>query len=212
MENNGAILPYIKHKRQLMNASDFTRDTIDPARRKLLCLAAAGVTACGFGAAEAATDPAKMLPQVGDVLCFGSHEQNAREVTPDDVKAGAAPLSLVAKDPSSGVLRERSRLGQVLLVRLDPAAMNTQTQKRAAGDVVAYSAICTHAACAVSEWKAENASAVCPCHGSEYDLRLGAKVVAGPAPRALPLLPITLKDNKFFVSGKFTGRVGFKRT
>lgn len=57
------------------------------------------------------------------------------------------------------------------------------------GRFVAYSAVCTHAGCTVAYDSARGAL-VCPCHGSIYDPRHGAQVVAGPAPRPLPAVPV----------------------
>ena len=47
--------------------------------------------------------------------------------------------------------------------------------------IMAMSATCTHLGCAVArvEWGYQ-----CPCHGSKYDSQ--GRVLAGPAPRALP--------------------------
>ena len=57
------------------------------------------------------------------------------------------------------------------------------------GRLVAYSAVCTHAGCIVA-YDSARAELVCPCHGSIYDPRHGAQVVAGPAPRPLPAVPV----------------------
>ena len=57
------------------------------------------------------------------------------------------------------------------------------------GRFVAYSAVCTHAGCIVA-YDSARTELVCPCHGSIYDPRHGARVVAGPAPRPLPAVPV----------------------
>jgi thiosulfate dehydrogenase (quinone) large subunit len=57
------------------------------------------------------------------------------------------------------------------------------------GRFVAYSAVCTHAGCIVA-YDSARAELVCPCHGSVYDPRHGARVMAGPAPRPLSTVPM----------------------
>jgi Rieske Fe-S protein len=65
-----------------------------------------------------------------------------------------------------------------VLVRLD------------SGDFVAYSAICTHQGCTVAY---KNGQLACPCHGSVFDPADGAAVIAGPAPKPLPEIPVKVQ-------------------
>jgi Rieske Fe-S protein len=51
----------------------------------------------------------------------------------------------------------------------------------------------------------------CPCHQSRYDPKHGARVVFGPAPRALPALPLKVGDDSLLVAGPFIGRVGMAK-
>ena len=61
------------------------------------------------------------------------------------------------------------------------------------GDFVAYSAICTHQGCTVAY---KGGKLACPCHGSVFDPARGAKVVAGPAPRPLPEIPVKVEGGE----------------
>jgi cytochrome b6-f complex iron-sulfur subunit len=58
------------------------------------------------------------------------------------------------------------------------------------GDFVAYSAICTHQGCTVAY---KNGQLACPCHGSVFDPADGAAVIAGPAPKPLPEIPVKVQ-------------------
>jgi Rieske Fe-S protein len=58
------------------------------------------------------------------------------------------------------------------------------------GDFVAYSAVCTHQSCTVAY---KNGQLACPCHGSVFDPADGAAVVAGPAPKPLPEIPVRVQ-------------------
>lgn len=72
----------------------------------------------------------------------------------------------------------------------------------------AYSKLCTHAGCMVSETE-EDGTLVCPCHYAKFDPTKGAEVVDGPAPRPLPQLPITLSsDGYLMATGNFEDSVG----
>jgi Rieske Fe-S protein len=53
---------------------------------------------------------------------------------------------------------------------------------------VAYSRICTHAACPVFYQASDNVLA-CPCHGGVYSVEDG-RVLQGPPPRALPRITL----------------------
>ena len=55
---------------------------------------------------------------------------------------------------------------------------------RTKAGVFAYSAICTHLGCTVA-YKSSTKKLICPCHAAQFDPFANAKVVAGPAERAL---------------------------
>src|SRR5215211_7274589 len=61
------------------------------------------------------------------------------------------------------------------------------------GDFVAYSAICTHQGCTVAY---KGGKLACPCHGLVFDPARGAEVVAGPAPRPLPEIPVKVEGGE----------------
>jgi rieske iron-sulfur protein len=158
-------------------------------------------------ALSAPPDPARLAPQPGDELWFPSWETESRAITVPDVQSNSPPLSAVPYDPLAKVLRERSRLNQILLVRHEtPSEYADGTD-----GIIAYSGICTHAACGVSEWNADTKQLICPCHGSAFDPHTGS-VTAGPAPRALPRLPIRIAEGKLLVAGPFSASVGAKKT
>lgn len=169
----------------------------------------AGVALCAaLPAAEAAPPPAKLPPQVGDLLATPSWDEQPRVISPADVKAGAAPITVFPQDPTSGVTREKLRLNQILLVRLDPAGLDPATAALSAEGIVAYAGTCTHTGCGVTDWNAQSRHFICPCHSSEFDPAKGAVRVAGPAPRPLPALPLKIEDGKLLVAGGFSARVG----
>jgi len=161
----------------------------------------------GF-ATHAADDPKKLRPQVGDLLVFSLGDRQGQIITPQDIPVGGPPVVAYPMDPSTQTIRDGSRLNRVLLVRLIPADFTDSTRTATADGIVSYSAICTHTGCDVIGWKSDTKELLCPCHASAFDPKDRARVLSGPAPRALPLLPLQLADSKLTVAGPFSGRVG----
>ncbi len=186
----------------------------DHTRRSLLLTALA--TGASFAASSVSAEEDKPgsdeRPQKGDLLVLSEGEQAGETIKPGDVKLGAGPLRAWPKDPKTSVVRDGSRLNETLIIRLDPAELDDVTRSRSADGIVAYSAICSHAACPVTEWvKAESGDKTvlkCPCHNSEYDPRRNAEVVFGPAPRRLAALPLAIVDGSLTIAGPFVGKVG----
>jgi Rieske Fe-S protein len=106
-------------------------------------------------------------------------------------------------------MRNSSRLNQMVLVRLEPEWLSEQTLARSAAGIVAYSGVCTHTGCDITDWNAEHHRFQCPCHESQFDPSDGARVVGGPAPSQLAAVPLKLVDGQVKVAGGFIGRVGF---
>jgi Rieske Fe-S protein len=155
-----------------------------------------------------AIDPRKMRAQEGDQLKFKATSRKGEIITLADVELGAKPLVAYPYDPVNGVLRKGSRLNQILILRLSEDDYTDETRARAMEGVIAYSAICSHQNCPVTGWHPEHLQFICPCHETHYDPKDGARVVSGPAKRALPALPLTAKDGVLTASAGLTGKVG----
>jgi len=124
---------------------------------------------------------------------------------------GGPAATAYPMDPATKTVRDGSRLNQVMLIRLDPGDLAEETRRRAAGGIVAYSAVCTHTGCDTWDWHAQTRTIKCPCHFSVFDVKDAARVLDGPAPRRLPALPIRLVDGIVTVAGGFVGRPGFQQ-
>jgi rieske iron-sulfur protein len=148
-------------------------------RRRVLKLAL-GVGLCLPGAILARVqdgDPHKARPQANDRFVFARGGRKGEAITLADLPAGGPPIVAFAIDPTSKIVRDGSRLNEVLLVRLDSGDFSTETRARAAdGTVVAYSAVCTHTGCDEWDWQRASGTIKCPCHFSEFDLTDGARV------------------------------------
>jgi Rieske Fe-S protein len=186
-----------------------------PTRRALMLAAlAAGtwVTTTTPLAAEDERPGSDDRPKAADLLVFYDGDREREIIKPVDVALGEPPVHAWAKDPGTSVIRDGSRLNEIMLVRLDPKELNEDMQPLAVDGILAFSAICTHAGCSVTEWvkASEGGGDVfkCPCHNSEFDPRRGAEVVFGPAPRRLAVLPLAITDGALVVARPFVGKVG----
>jgi Rieske Fe-S protein len=159
--------------------------------------------------AFAQEDPTSIRPQEGDLLVKVG-DSTLAPLGPADVAAGAMQILAWPMKPIDNVVRNGSRLNQLVVVRLDSSTLGPATAAIAVDGVVAYSAICTHNGCEVSDWSAEEQLLTCPCHLTSFDPKDGARVVEGPAPRALPALPLKIASGKLVVAGPLTARVGFQ--
>ncbi|WP_456448070.1 ubiquinol-cytochrome c reductase iron-sulfur subunit [Deinococcota bacterium DY0809b] len=147
-------------------------------------------------------------PKKGDVFVFAEGDKKGEEIAFDDLPKGGPFVLAFPKDPKTGVIKNGERNNMVLLIRLDPAELSAETAEYAADGTVAYSAICTHLGCTVSDWVADKGDLLCPCHKGIYDPRQGAKVIGGPPPRPLPALPLQVGGDKPVCAGGFTSPVG----
>ena len=182
----------------------------DLQRRRVL-QACCGLALGGRALAQAGpNDEASAAPQENDALAFAYGDRAGQIIAPDDVALGAKQLLAYPLNPATQRVRDGTRLNQLVVVRLDPAKLTPATLARAADGVVAYSGVCTHTGCDVTDWFANVQRFKCPCHESEFDPADAARVVGGPAPSPLAALPLKLVDGTIRVAAPFDGRVGFQ--
>ncbi len=141
------------------------------SRRRLLVAgsgAALGVTAlaaCGGGGSGASS---KTPPSSGGPATSAPK--------PSAGGGGSQALATVSDIPVGGAVSATDADGKPVIV-----------SRPRPGEVVAFSAICTHMGCTVAP---AGKILQCPCHGSTYDLATGDNT-GGPAPR--PLSPVSVK-------------------
>jgi len=183
-----------------------------PPRRAFLrvtLLGGVGLSLLGAASAEEATPGSEKRPAPGDRFVFAEGDREGEVIAPDDIPEGGPPIQAWPIDPKTKVVRDGSRLNQVLLLRFAPTELDDDTRPRSADGVVCYSAICAHAGCPVTGWVEDQGMQLlkCFCHNSEYDPRREAQVVFGPAPRRLAALPVKIVDGALTVASKFIGSV-----
>jgi ubiquinol-cytochrome c reductase iron-sulfur subunit len=188
------------------------------SRRRVL-LGAAGVAGCGLAAAVAL--PVTGLgPALGDApdrtpWRRGKRLVDARTNEPiraDDLEIGSFQSAM----PEGATTEELG--APVVVVRVDPRELRLPPERRgwAPEGLLAYSQICTHAACAVTlfrypvyEETSKGPALVCPCHYSTFDVLHAADPIFGPAVRPLAQLPLGIAGDRTLVAaGPLSGPVG----
>lgn len=122
----------------------------------------------------------------GAVLASGRDDPadsaNANAYGYDETSAGSgSALAAVDDIPSGGGL-----------VLDDPKLVLTKADD---GTVRAFSSICTHQGCPVSE--VADGRIICPCHGSQFEADTG-EVAEGPASGPLPSVAVAVRDGEVF--------------
>jgi ubiquinol-cytochrome c reductase iron-sulfur subunit len=115
-------------------------------------------------------------------------------------------------EPLEGVaLQVAKSKGAVVVVRMEPDEIiaGDGRENWSVDGIVCYSKICTHVGCPISLYERTTHHLLCPCHQSTFDLADSAKVVFGPAARALPQLPLAVDEEGYLVAQRdFTEPVG----
>lgn len=151
----------------------------DISRRTLVRLGGAGVAAATLVLAGCA--PADGGSSSGTDAGTPQTPGGSAGATPPPSGTEIAKLSAVAVGESIGVV-----VGGASLLIAQPTA----------GDVVAFSAICSHQQCIVAPAQAEFH---CPCHGSRYDAATG-DVLEGPALTPLTPVPVSVDGDSIVAS------------
>lgn len=158
-----------------------------------------------------ANEPADLPPQPGDRLVRMDDEDTPQPLKVADIPLASKPVRALPFAATDALVRDGSRLGRVILMRFDPASLDDETRARSADGVLAYSAVCTHQGCEVSEWDANGGAMFCFCHFSKFDPLKAGAVTAGPAGRALPWLPLKSENGELVVAGAFSSVPGVRK-
>ena len=171
----------------------------------------AGVAIPGITDAQVPDEASLAPPRENDVLVHAYGDDSGKVINVNELTADTKQIFAWAMDPVTGSVRNGTRLNQVVLIRVDPARMSEETSARSINGLVAYSGVCSHTGCDVTDWNGEFLRFQCPCHESQFDPADGARVVGGPAPWQLASLPLKAIDGNVGVAETFQGRVGFQQ-
>ncbi|MCM2276340.1 MAG: Rieske 2Fe-2S domain-containing protein [Candidatus Didemnitutus sp.] len=185
---------------------------VDANRRKVFKIAAlglaAGVGLHGRAALALETVPEELRHATGDLLVEEDAEGEPTPLKHTDLRVGK-PLLAFPFDPAAKRIRSETRLNKVVLLRLPEAELDAETKALSAGGVLAFSAICTHMGCDIKTFMASEKVFACFCHASKFRPLERGSVAGGPAPRALPVLPLKLDGDALVIAGPFATPPGF---
>ncbi len=168
---------------------------------------ALGCIAVSFGTIKAPSNKKKREKVVkGDKLVYAVGPNAGKEIKASELKLYKGTLAFPKGKEQHDNL--------ILLFHAKESDFQKPTKLNYIVDgFCAYSAICTHMGCTV-EWYPEKQfnfnfpHLFCPCHQSVFDVFHGAKVLAGPAPRPVPQLPLMIVDGIIAAAGDFDGPIG----
>ena len=80
--------------------------------------------------------------------------------------------------------------------RHETAVHSVWAVRHSPAEVTVYSPVCTHLGC-YFKWDPATGHFECPCHGSVFSI--DGKVLGGPAPRPLDILPSKIENGSLFV-------------
>ena len=129
------------------------------------------------------------------LVVFGSNNP----ITPAEFSTPGGIITVIPEGTADDL--EALAKAVVLIIKLRPEELLPPTVLNWTVDgIVAYSKICTHVGCPAALYEHTTHHILCPCHQSTFDAQRGAKVIFGPAPRALPQLPITVDAAGYLVA------------
>ncbi|KAF3996186.1 Rieske (2Fe-2S) protein [Glaciimonas immobilis] len=129
-----------------------------------------------------------------------------------DIPRSGAPVYAFSYDPKDKIPQDGSRLNKIALVRVDTAALSEEAAKGAVDGVLAFSAVCTHQGCEVTEFLLKENALMCFCHFSKFDTLNSGAVISGPAPRNLPHLLLTAEGGEIVIAQGFSSVPGVKKS
>jgi rieske iron-sulfur protein len=148
----------------------------------------------------------KMPPVPGDILVHASASQEGQPIKISELSEQLVRAWPMGKDKEGKNLIRKGDPNNVLAVYRFPQGQivaPTNMEATISGEIVAYSDVCTHAGCSVSDDDQQQGQMKCPCHSGQYDPKRGCKVIGGPPPRPLAQLPIKQEGDQLVVADFF---------
>ena len=199
------------HEEDVEEIEEQLEDGASGITRRRAIAGAAGVAGAGIGAALV-TPAISFGPDVAERIDKTPWHRGRYVVREDGSRILAGDVGVGDFLTAFPEGADQEQLGSAVLVaRLRPEDIDLKRSRSgwAPLGILAYSKICTHAACAVSMFRhplspsttEQKPAFVCPCHYSTFLPGEGGRVDFGPAGRPLPQLPLMLDPSGYLVAG-----------
>lgn len=186
--------------------------------RRGLLIGAGGVAGAGLVVALA-TPLASLGPNL-DGIHYTPWHRGVRMVDEEGHLYPASEIEIGSWYTALPETGNQEALGAGLIVlRLPPRFLHLPRSRQgwAPDGILAFSKICPHAGCAISEYRyplyantsQQQPALTCPCHYSTFLPGYGGELIFGPAGRELPQLPVMIdSDGYLAAAGPFHEDVG----
>ncbi len=144
------------------------------------------------------------VPQGGKLVRLT--REDGTPIRPDDVSVGGQ-MTVFPGIPGGATNQYADSPTLLIHLRADDAATTHQNSDNDHanhgamwGNYVAFSKVCTHAGCPASLYEQQTNRLLCPCHQSQFLITDNARPIFGPASRRLPMLPLEVDADGYFVA------------
>ncbi len=199
--------------------STFSKERREMLKTSCTLIGAAALVPIGgslstFDAVAMPSMPSRGIPVTGDTFAFTAGAKKGNPVLVADIVLDALPVTVLAVDPATG--KPRTYEGDtdnstVLLYRVDPKLIEADMVSATVDGVMAYSAVCTHLGCLLSNWDAATKQFQCPCHDATFDPLKEGENTGGATARELSYIPVKAVGGKLVVAGEPSGYIGVKK-
>ncbi|MGH3377700.1 MAG: cytochrome bc1 complex Rieske iron-sulfur subunit [Actinoallomurus sp.] len=127
-------------------------------------------------------------------------EGTGRPLKPTDFNSPGGIITVIPQGAEDNLNELATSSVLLLNLPVDELKIKKGRENWNVGGIVAYSKICTHVGCPAALYEQTTHHILCPCHQSTFDALDSAKVIFGPAARALPQLPIGVDSEGYLIA------------
>jgi rieske iron-sulfur protein len=133
--------------------------------------------------------PEKEPLKPGDILVYAQGGGEPKPIRLEELKPGDPFVLAYPMDPKTKVVKSGEAKNTVLVARYSPEELAPEVAQHAVEGVVAYSAVCTHLGCIISQWLADKRRGSAPATAAPTTSGTGPRWWPAPRPAPSPSFP-----------------------